>query len=52
MALDANTKAQLEAYLELLEDDIILSADLADDEDSLKINEFLNEVVALSDKLS
>lgn len=52
MALDSTVKQQLEAYLELLETDIVLSADLGEDESSKKMREFLEEVVSLSDKLS
>ena len=52
MALDAEIKAQLEQYLALLESDIVLQAHLADDANSQKVRDFLEEIVAMSDRLS
>ena len=52
MALDAEIKAQLEQYLALLESDIVLQAHLADDANSQKVRNFLEEIVAMSDRLS
>lgn len=50
--LDNETRAQLKQYLELMETDIIFSASLAEDDNSKKVVEFLNEVLELSDKIT
>ncbi|MGM0238991.1 alkyl hydroperoxide reductase subunit F [Enterococcus sp. AZ103] len=50
--LDNETRAQLKQYLELMETDIIFSASLAEDDNSKKVAEFLNEVLELSDKIT
>ncbi|MBV7391621.1 alkyl hydroperoxide reductase subunit F [Enterococcus sp. ALS3] len=50
--LDNETRAQLKQYLELMEADIIFSASLAEDDNSKKVAEFLNEVLELSDKIT
>lgn len=50
--LDNETKAQLAQYLELLEGDIQFLASLGTDENSKKTGEFLNEVAAMSDKIT
>lgn len=52
MALDADIKAQLGQYLELLEADLVLKASLSDDANSTQVREFLEEIVAMSDRLS
>ncbi len=52
MALDTQIKAQLSQYLQLLESDIVFQASLTDDEPSQKLKEFLEEIVAMSDRLS
>ncbi|HFI0793270.1 TPA: alkyl hydroperoxide reductase subunit F [Streptococcus suis] len=52
MALDTQIKAQLSQYLQLLESDIVFQASLTDDESSQKLKEFLEEIVAMSDRLS
>ena len=50
--LDNETKAQLAQYLELLEGDVQFLASLGTDENSKKTTEFLNEVAAMSDKIT
>ena len=50
--LDNETKAQLAQYLELLEGDVQFLASLGTDENSKKTAEFLNEVAAMSDKIT
>ncbi|WP_368251083.1 alkyl hydroperoxide reductase subunit F [Enterococcus sp. 2201sp1_2201st1_B8_2201SCRN_220225] len=50
--LDNETKAQLAQYLELLEGDVQFLASLGTDENSEKTAEFLNEVAAMSDKIT
>ncbi len=52
MALDADIKVQLGQYLELLESDLIFKADLATNEHSQKVREFLEEIVTMSPRLS
>ena len=50
--LDNQTKQQLQQYLELLENPIILSASLSEDESSQKMRNFLEEVTSLSSKIT
>ncbi|WP_303975433.1 alkyl hydroperoxide reductase subunit F [Streptococcus merionis] len=50
--LDADIKAQLGQYLDLLESDLVFKADLAADDHSQKVREFLEEIVAMSPRLS
>ena len=52
MVLDKEIKAQLAQYLNLLESDIVLQTDLGDDDNSRKVKEFLDEIVAMSDRIS
>lgn len=49
---DSETKAQLAQYLELLESDIVFKASLDDSDNSKKVADFLEEVVAMSPRLS
>lgn len=52
MALDTEIKAQLAQYLELLENDVVFAAHLDESENSQKIREFLDEIQAMSPKIS
>lgn len=52
MALSPDIKTQLNQYLAMLESDIQLQAHLGDDEQSKKMQEFLEEIVAMSDHIS
>ncbi|MCJ0574720.1 alkyl hydroperoxide reductase subunit F [Enterococcus cecorum] len=52
MALDTEIKAQLAQYLELLENDIVFAAHLDESENSQKVREFLDEIQAMSPKIS
>lgn len=52
MALDAEIKGQLAQYLELLESDVVFKANLGEDENSGKVKDFLEEIAAMSPKLS
>lgn len=52
MALDIEIKAQLSQYLELLENDIVFAAHLDESENSQKVREFLDEIQAMSPKIS
>lgn len=52
MVLDKEIKAQLAQYLDLLESDIVLQADLGDNDNSQKVKDFLDEIVAMSDRIS
>ena len=52
MSLDTNLKNQIKEYFELLESEVIFSLDADESQDSVKMKEFLKEVVSLSDKLS
>lgn len=49
--MNEELKQQLAQYLELLENQVIIEASLADDENSKKVREFLESVVVLSDQL-
>src|SRR5699024_847874 len=51
MALDTDIKNQLAQFLELLEEEVVFTASLADDENSKKVRDFLEEIVAMSKKL-
>ncbi len=50
--LDANLTAQLQAYLEKVTQPIEIVASLDDSEKSLELNELLEEISALSDRIS
>lgn len=50
--LDNETKTQLAQYLALLESDIVFSADLGRDADSQKVAEFLEEVAAMTPRIT
>lgn len=50
--LDSALKGQLAAYLDLLEGPVVFKASLGDDKISKDIEEFLEEVSSLSDRLS
>ncbi|MBM7636287.1 alkyl hydroperoxide reductase subunit F [Streptococcus saliviloxodontae] len=52
MVLNEDIKQQLEQYLTLLESDIVLKADLGEGEDSQKVKAFLDEIAAMSDRIS
>ncbi|MHC5267831.1 alkyl hydroperoxide reductase subunit F [Enterococcus sp. LJL98] len=52
MALDKEIKEQLAQYLELLESDVVFQASLSSDENSVKVKDFLDEIVAMSPRLS
>ncbi|WP_125767082.1 alkyl hydroperoxide reductase subunit F [Lapidilactobacillus wuchangensis] len=52
MVLNQTLKAQLNQYLQLLDQEVILTASLGTDQASTEVQEFLNEVVGLSAKLS
>ncbi|MTV82284.1 alkyl hydroperoxide reductase subunit F [Secundilactobacillus folii] len=50
--LDDKLKQQLSAYLQLLQQPVVFTLDAGDSENGTKVRDFLNEVVALSPKLS
>ncbi|MDK6808471.1 hypothetical protein QP365_13065, partial [Corynebacterium aurimucosum] len=52
MALDETIKAQLKQYLELLESDVVFQASLGQDERSEQVRAFIEEIVAMSPRLS
>ena len=52
MTLDKTIKAQLKQYLGLLESDVVFQASLGQDERSAKVQAFLEEIVAMSPRLS
>ncbi|MDT2811646.1 alkyl hydroperoxide reductase subunit F [Vagococcus lutrae] len=52
MALDATIKQQLNQYLALLESDLVFTVSLDETEDSKKVLDFLEEIVAMSSRLS
>ena len=52
MVLDQDTKAQLLPYLDYIEQNIVLGISLGEDENSKKAKEFVEEIAALSDKIS
>lgn len=51
MALEKTIREQLSQYLALLESDLVFQASLGEDEQSLKVREFLEEIVDLSPRL-
>lgn len=52
MALDAQIKSQLAQYLQLLESDVVLQAQLGEDANSQKVREFLEEIATMSNRIS
>lgn len=52
MALSPDIKEQLAQYLTLLESDLVLQAYLGDDEQSQKVKDFVEEIAAMSDRIS
>ena len=52
MALDKETKDQLGQYLELLESEVVFQASLGTDDNSVKVKDFLEEITAMSNRLS
>lgn len=50
--LDAEIKAQLAQYLELLENPILLKTSVGEDENSQKLLQFVEEIANMSDKIS
>ncbi|OFI49112.1 alkyl hydroperoxide reductase subunit F [Floricoccus tropicus] len=50
--LDTEIKKQLAQYLQLLESDIVFKASLDSSENSVKVREFLTEIVEMSERLS
>lgn len=51
MALEENIRKQLEGYVALLENDVVITASLGDDSSSIKMREFLEEIEELSSKI-
>lgn len=49
--LDSNLKNQVKDYLQLLEKEVVISISLDDSEHSKSLNEFIDELLKLSDKL-
>lgn len=52
MALTSEIKAQLKQYLDLLESDIVLQTDFGNNDNSSKMKAFIDEIVAMSDRIS
>lgn len=52
MALDAEIKQQLEQYLALVEAPLVFKVSLDDSSNSKQVEEFLDEIVAMSDQIS
>ncbi|MGT2744496.1 alkyl hydroperoxide reductase subunit F [Streptococcus phocae subsp. phocae] len=52
MALSPDIKEQLGQYLSLLESDLVLQAYLGDDDNSQKVNEFIEEIASMSDRIT
>ena len=52
MVLDAEIKAQLEQYLQLLENDIVLKVSAGDDNVSSDMMELVNELASMSSKIT
>ncbi|SKA14818.1 alkyl hydroperoxide reductase subunit F [Pilibacter termitis] len=52
MSLEQSLKEQLNGYLALLEQNVTFKLSVADDENSLKVKEFVEEIAIMSDKLS
>lgn len=52
MALEADVKAQLAQYLDLLESDLVLEVSLDDSESSNKLKDFVEEIAGMSSRLT
>ena len=52
MKLNKELKTQLASYIEMLKQDIILTASIDKSDDSQKLRSFLNDVVSVSSKVS
>lgn len=52
MALEANIKAQLQQYLQMLREPIVLAESLDDSQGATEMHELLVEIVSMSDKVS
>ncbi|MDN5944446.1 MAG: alkyl hydroperoxide reductase subunit F [Lactiplantibacillus plantarum] len=52
MAIDATVKQQLVGYLKLLEHDVVITTDLGTDQRSQKVSDFVNEVAALTPRIT
>ncbi|EHJ57681.1 alkyl hydroperoxide reductase, F subunit [Streptococcus urinalis FB127-CNA-2] len=52
MALNNEIKQQLGQYLDLLESDIVIKADLGNDENSQKVKDFINEILDMSNRIT
>ena len=52
MALSPDIKEQLAQYLTLLEADLVLQVSLGDDEQSQKVKDFVEEIAAMSERIS
>ncbi len=50
--LDQEIKSQLQEYLKLLENNIVIKASVGTDEVSKEVNELIDEIVSMSDKIS
>ncbi|GAE92312.1 alkyl hydroperoxide reductase protein F [Gracilibacillus boraciitolerans JCM 21714] len=50
--LDQEIKSQLKEYLKLLENDIVIKANVGSDKVSKKVDELVNEIASMSDKIS
>lgn len=52
MALSPDIKEQLAQYLNLLESDLVLQAYLGSDDSSQKVKDFIEEIAAMSDRIT
>ncbi|MGX7329600.1 alkyl hydroperoxide reductase subunit F [Enterococcus bulliens] len=52
MSLDLDIKEQLVQYLALLENDVVFTASLDDQQESTEVRAFIEEIVAMSDRLT
>ncbi|WP_163539180.1 alkyl hydroperoxide reductase subunit F [Gracilibacillus sp. YIM 98692] len=50
--LDQDIKSQLKEYLKLLENDIVIKAKIGSDDVSKEVDELVNEIASMSDKIS
>ena len=50
--LDNNIKAQLKQYLELLENDLVIHLSVGEDEKSIELKEFINDIVSLTNRIT
>ncbi|SHN27212.1 alkyl hydroperoxide reductase subunit F [Gracilibacillus kekensis] len=50
--LEQEIKSQLQEYLKLLEDDIVIKASVGSDDVSKEVDELVNEIASMSDKIS